>query len=433
MVAPEMQEMATTVHIRLESGATNKHASADGAELSVPSHCGRKALRSVVRSLLSLEDDATSPDFHFAAHVGEARIALRTTLGKLITRHALSPEATLTLIYYEPVPAPARRPSPPPPPQPTWLCAIDARDDGILVTGAMCGTAAVRGVDGATLFSCDSHSAPLKDVAWADSSTFLTAAQDEALRVWSYDADAQNAVATAVFRTEDHGASTSLESVACGGDIAAVGAFDGSLWLLPRCGKPSDTSAAPVGESGKRARVDEAPVDAHRLAGATGLCVPALGFAGSKLMSGGWDSCVRVWDAEAMAQALVLPAGGRPVTGLCGSESGVVATCGGDGAVRLLDSRGEKGVVGACAKKGMHTAIANGIEWVDEGAVAVSAGADGCLRVWDLRAMDVPVHVLRHAEETAGVNVLDVAVAKSEKGRCIASAGSDGLVATFTI
>eukprot|EP00171_Calliarthron_tuberculosum_P011353 IDg11353t1 len=158
MVAPEPRETPTTVHIRLESGASNEHAGADGSELSVPAHCGRKALRSVVRSLLSLEDEPSSPDFHFAAHVGDTRVALRTTLGKLIARHALSGEATLTLIYYEPVPAPARRPQPPPPPQPTWLCAIDARADGeLLLTGAMCGTAAVRNADGAPLFSCDAH------------------------------------------------------------------------------------------------------------------------------------------------------------------------------------------------------------------------------------------------------------------------------------
>lgn len=425
MGAPEAPS-PTSVHIRLSCEASDEYKSADGAELSIPTHCGRKALRSVLRSLLSLPDEPTSADFHFALFVGEKRVPVRTTLSKLLLRYSLSAEATLKLSYYEPINAPTRKP-PTAPPHPTWLSTVDARSDGTLLTGSMNGLTTVRRLDGTTIAECSAHNAPVKAVAWGctDDAVFITTGQDEAARVWRYTEN--EATTVAIFRTEDAGAAATLEAATSYADTGAISAFDGAIWLLPRL----STYELPSPTNGKRSIVDEAPLNALRLALPTSLCVPTLSFVEeSRLLSGGWDSCVRVWDTVTSSQTLVLPAGGRPVTGLCAAPSGVVATCGADGAIRILDSRGDKGVVAACTKKGAHSSVANAVKWVQNDMVAVSCGADASIRVWDLRAIDVPVHILQHAENA---NALDVAVATSDNGRFIASVGSDGQVSTFAV
>lgn len=437
MVA-ETMETPSTVLIRLKSAvASGEHSAADGAELSVPTHCGRKALRSIVRELLSLEDTPESPDFHFLVHAPSGTEALRTPLGKHIARRSLSVEATLELTYYLPVPTPSRVPDTAPPSH-SWLSSVALHVHGdtlTVLTGSFNGEPSVRR-GGELVAECDAHKAPVKAVAWTPSGGhFLSAGQDEAVRVWSFDHANSAAGAVGILRAEDLGVSTGFESLAVGviggSPLAAVAGFDGSIWTLPKCGVPDSAPASDAVR--KRGRTAEQPVRAQPLAPSTGLCVPSITFAGSNLFSAGWDGVVRVWDVAESSDAVVLPAGGRPVTGVVASEAGIAFTCGNDGAVRVLDRRTESGVVAACKRKGMHSRTANDVDWVTDGAVAASAGADGTVRLWDLRAVDVPVHVLEHKQGDASVNVLGVASGKEGDRTVVVSAGSDGCLATFTV
>ena len=365
-------------------------------QLSVPSHCGRKALRAVVQQLLSL-GDGDAPDFHFLVAVDTSGIPLRTTLGKFLVRHKLSSESVLHVTYYLPLPPPEKR-SPEAPPLPSWLSCLSAHG-GKLLAGSYCGAVSVDGelVTGA-------HAAPVKSVAWTnDGQHFLTVGQDECVRMW----DGEKRAEVGVLRAEDVGACSSFEAVATAQGVAAAGAFDGSVWLLPQGDAPSQA------------------IEAVRLGEATGLCVGSAVFDGPKsLFTGGWDGVVRAWDIVAASLSSVIPAGGRSVTGVCVAKSACVVSAV-DGAVRVLDARGEQGVVAACKRRGAHNAAANDVACVAENAV-VTGGADGEVKMWDLRAMNDPVHSMKHGD--GNVNVLAVTGLDNV---VIASAGSDGKIAKF--
>ncbi|CDF37251.1 unnamed protein product [Chondrus crispus] len=98
-----------------------------------------------------------------------------------------------------------------------------------------------------------------------------------------------------------------------------------------------------------------------------------------------------------------------------------------DGGVRLVDAREGKGVVAACGRKGAHRGVVTDACWMVAGKSAVSGGGDGSVRLWDVRALMTPAHIMERVHE--GGKSLAVAAAGEE----VFSAGADGKVARFRV
>lgn len=425
------------IPIRLIAGVQDASLRvADGTELSVPSRMGRKALRDLLHHLLGLTSGG--PDFHFLAAGG---VALRTTLGKFISRRSLSTEAALELTYFLPLPPPERE-------APVgvckeWLAALSVFEgEGGMpraVVGSYSGCPGVVGPSGELVreegVREEAHAAPIKAVAWlADGKAFVTAGHDGVAKLWSYDGvdggdGAASAGVQAVFRSADIGNATPFESVAAstrdGRDIVALGAANGSICILDDLVGARDVER--VAENGKRKQVDVAELAAKHL-GLTSadLSVTSVKWQGGNLLSAGLDGMVRVWDTASSAVQSSIPGGGKAIMAMEESSASLVVAAA-DGLVRVLDPRDGEGVVSTTGREKSHAGMASDVTWIVRDASFASGGLDGSVRAWDMRALGTPMHVVQEVHGKAGRS-LALGCASHEGKKLVFSAGEDGHV-----
>jgi NLE (NUC135) domain/WD domain, G-beta repeat len=438
---PKPAPPADDVPIRLVAGVADAALrGADGAELTVPSRMGRKALRDLVQHLLGLADDPTAPrpDFHFLAPGG---VALRTTLAKFIARRGLSTEAALVLTYYLALPEPER-------PEAVclsndWLADVAIYEGWgggavpLLLVGSYSGCPAVS-TPGGVLVAEEAvrgaaHRAPVKGVAWlADGQGFVTASHDETVQLWAYrhgvEAAACGAEVCGVFRAAEVASGVCFESVAAtsrgGKDLVALGASNGSLWMLEEV-EAARSARDAGGTDGKRKGVEVAEISARQLGVCSAdLSVASLRWRGDELVSAGLDGMVRVWDPDSAVVKLSIPGGGKSLTGLTHSEQSFLVSAA-DGVVRLLDAREGKGVVGSSSRGKGHAGMATDVAWIVQDASFASGGLDGSVRAWDMRAFDAPVHVVEGVHGK-GARSLSLECCTYEGRATVFSAGEDG-------
>lgn len=435
------------VPIRLHAGVSSQDLqAADGAELTVPIQMGRKGLRNLVYHLLGLAEgkESNRPDFHFLALNKEP---LRTSLEKFLTNRGLSTETILDLTYYIPLPQPKRE-------EPLkisedWLSSVHAVQDSdsalLLLTGSYNGLPAVS-----TEASCiasesasldGSHRGPIKGVAWLlDGNAFVTASQDETVKIWGLDRSNETAHVLGVYNSSDISQPTSFESVASnatsGKNLVALGGADGSVWLLADIEESIDFESG-IAENddkpmSKRRRPMLHEIHAQHLGVTTpDLSVAKLKWKDADLVTAGMDSMVRVWNTESCAISTSIPAGGKPITGLAVSSDSI-AVCGFDGAIRLLDPREGKGVVASTGKNRSHTGAATDVSWIVASLYLASGGVDGCVRAWDVRSLSAALHTVENVHGENGRS-LSLASGNIRDRHYTFSAGSDGYLQSISL
>jgi WD40 repeat protein len=118
--------------------------------------------------------------------------------------------------------------------------------------------------------------------------------------------------------------------------------------------------------------------DAPAVFGAAGGAVRAVAFAGSRLVSGGDDGVLRVWDGAGPAPTRTL-AVGVPLVMLAAAPGGRYVVSGGvEGYLRLHDLEAS----GRDERLKWHAATITGLAWA--GTTLVSGDAQGRLALWDL-------------------------------------------------
>jgi WD40 repeat protein len=415
---------------------------ADGAELTVPASMGRKALRNIVHHLLGFTDEgdasAARPDLHFL--VGKTE-PLRTTLELYLERRGLSSETTLELTYYIPMPPPER-------PDPSsisneWLSSIDVmrgHDGGafLALVGSYSGAPSIVGASDCVVPECDladgAHRAPIKAVAWLPTANaFVTAGHDAVAKIWSYSPEEKSASVCALFRSDDVTQEVLFETAAAtlraDKQLVALGASDGSVWLLDDLADTlaAASAVAPAEASAKRKKTDVQEIGAQHI-GSTSkdLTVTRVGWRNEELATAGLDGMLRFWDVDSSAVKVSVPGGGKALTAMCISDASCVVGCA-DGAVRLLDGRDGKGVVAVSLKGKGHAGIVSDVTWLSTDATMASGGLDGAVRVWDMRAFGAPVHIVNHVH---GENARSLALCSGvvDQKRMLLSAGEDGHV-----
>lgn len=429
---------APSVHIRLKAAVHDSSLrAAHGVELSVPQTLGRKGLRNLLHHLLN--EPESRPEFHFLA----ASEPLRSTLDKFLLRRNLSTEATLELTYYLPLPAPES--DSPHVASQEWLSAVDVIKDTHLVDPLVL-AASYSGCP--SVFAGDddiiaedamrdfAHRSAIKDVAWLPShSHFVSASNDQSIRLWSFNLAEKSARPVAVFRSDEAGPPFAFDSVAVSSQTsskpvaAAMGGADGSVWVIPGLLAQGEDATDPTLSSGvKRKSRDERMLSASRIGvTATDLSVSSIQWHGEDVITAGWDGLVHRWDVGACATTVSIPCGGKSVTSVSVSDSSMLVSAV-DGAVRLVDARDGKGVVAACGRRGSHRGIVADACWLTSTQSAVSAGLDGSLRFWDMRSMLLPTHIVENVHGPGG-RCLSVSVLQKDDRHHVFSAGSDGRVA----
>ncbi|GET35472.1 nSTAND1 domain-containing NTPase [Microseira wollei] len=144
----------------------------------------------------------------------------------------------------------------------------------------------------------------------------------------------------------------------------------------------------------------------------------ALGPDGQRIVSGGEDGTVRLWDSSGKAI-------GSPLLGHQGSVISValspdgqrIVSGGADGTVRLWDSSGK--AIGSPIKA--HQGIVSSVALSPDGQRIVSGGADGTVRLWDSSGKAIGSPLLGHQGIVSSV-------ALSPDGQRIVSGGEDGTV-----
>ncbi len=173
----------------------------------------------------------------------------------------------------------------------------------------------------------------------------------------------------------------------------------------------------------------KAPELVQTLTGHSGS-VRALAFApeGGRLVSGGDDRSLRLWEAESGRQLGRLDNVGCGVKAVAFGPRGTFLFGGGDreqagdGGVHVWDLAGGKEAAPLLG----HDNWVAGLAVVPGGRLALSAGFDKTVRVWDLEAGKEGGKFTGH---TSGVNAVSV----SADGRLAASGGSDQMVRLWEV
>ena len=374
-----MDTSPRSLQIRLKAGVSDSGLrGAHNATLSVPSTVGRKALTKLLQALLNLSDPIS---FHYILF----EEPLRTTLDKFLSRRNLSFEQTVEVTYYLPLPEPRKHT--PQPASKEWISSIHALSQVNVLAGSYSGAPIVPFGEAPLLEASsigNSHKSGIKAVRWLDNGEhFVTASLDRTMRIWKREGGTAETVAT--FESEQTEHPTIFQSLDVNNEYIAAGAEDGSIWLFP--------SEPPRAETAKRPRTQS--LSGTRMAAVSSLPISSVCWEENNLVSSGWDALARVWDVNRMSESVAIPCGGKPVTSLSVGSTYIISSV--DGAVRLVDKRNGKGVVGACSKLGAHKGVVSSVKWVREG-VAVSCGFDSTMRFWDVRNMLSPSHIVKVGE-----------------------------------
>ena len=250
----------------------------------------------------------------------------------------------------------------------------------LVVTVALAASAAADGL------RLDEHGGPVRGLAFApDGGHLLSASFDYSVLLW--DARAGTVETTLL----GHEAAVNAVAWLPNGRAASVG-DDGALVLW----RPEDGSAL-------------ARVDAHK-----GRAV-ALAVApdGARIVTGGWDGTVAVWDAAGAPQEAI-PAGAN-VNAVAFGQDGALFAAGHDGVVRIW--RSADGVqLGTLEGHGFPV---NALAVAPDGRTLASASTDETVRLWDLATGETRATLYGHEGPV-------LALAFAPDGQTLASGGADG-------
>jgi WD40 repeat protein len=266
------------------------------------------------------------------------------------------------------------------------------------------------------VFGLHGHTSAVAGVAVASrGGRFATAGWDRTARLWSTEGGADQSPVT----LRGHADRVLCVAIRADGGLAASGDANGAIRLWDLRGR----GVADFGELIGDVYVDGTAV--------------AYSPDGRRLAAAGWhlreidegraetEGEVRIWDLSAPERGeprlLHGHRRGRALDVAFQPGGSLLATAGGDGAVRLWDSSAG----GQVAELLGHKGEANGLAFRPDGKVLASAGKDGTVRLWDVAGRR---NVRVHRGHDGEVN----RVAYAPDGATVASAGKDGTVRLWT-
>ncbi|KAL9103763.1 MAG: hypothetical protein Q9163_001222 [Psora crenata] len=221
------------------------------------------------------------------------------------------------------------------------------------------------------------HTDTVRCLAFYSPTSFISASRDTTLKLWSLtvDADADACIATLSGHTEP------IISLAVDPTfrLAVSGSHDGTcrVWNLAAHGACLATLVGHKKEVRAVAFALGAPAEKE----------DGSGGKGQRVVSGGVDGKVMVWDAWSGARVAVLD-GHRALVGHVlavtdgGGDGGTIVTAGADGAIRAWELGCEWRLRWALTEAHEYAVTSVKVE----GGYMVSGGSDGRVRLWELEA-----------------------------------------------
>jgi len=316
--------------------------------------------------------------------------------------------------------------------------ALFSPDGQTLVTTSSAGTAVLWDVATGAQSLVLAHGAPVVAAAFfPDGKRLVTAARDRTVKVWDVGNGSLLSTGSFVADPDAGGPTPALLAVAvdrrgavlvarADGSVAIVDAASGAVDETFQ--RPLDTEAAAFSAGGTRL-LAEAGGDLHVLelpSRSDRLIAPAVGPAAALAISSdgrrglfaGRDGRITVFDLDAAATLFTAPASAAEIVDVALSPDGAIAlSASRDYSFRLWDVYAGRPVPHA-AGRAIHA-----LAFVGNGRIA-SGGADGEVRLWDLRARSADV-LGKHA---GAVYALAAFGAET-----VVSAGDDGTLRFFDL
>jgi len=323
---------------------------------------------------------------------------LRTTLDAYITENGISSESIITLEYV--------RAAVPPKflsafQHDDWVSSIAVSPSvgaaqSVILSGSYDGIARVWNQSGLVLCEAGGHTSSIKSVKWLDSESFITSSMDRTIRFWRYRGD--SVVEASVKPVAEYiGHKSTVEDIVVNTAAKRMlsASADGNVGVWSTVPKESPEAAAenPPVQMKKRKLVQTGPkvLQCGALAQLQGHMSPVSGvaFAPQDATVGysvSWDHTIRTWDLATMI-LVDTKTTQHPILSLCPLPSLNLLACGSSARHILLhDPRVSASGISAATLRGDQNAVVGlsgnpANEWE-----MASAGHDGTVRVWDVRA-----------------------------------------------
>lgn len=362
------------------------------APILVPSNLKRYGLSQIINHLL---DTAAPIPFDFLT--GGA--FLRTSLDTHLQSNGLSAESVITLEYVRAVVPPKFQAAFQ---HDDWVSSVStAVSDGDntltkILSGSYDGIARVWNLSGQVLAEAPGHNSAIKSAKWLDNAQFVTSSMDRTLRLWSYSDDAITPIAELL----GHKATVENIAVHYASHRILSASVDSTVGLWST--ETSESPAAPTDvlppKPKKRKIAASAAVVAAAAApryGPLGLLsghsspVSAVTFDPKDptvAYSVSWDHTIRTWDLS--TQALVdTRTTQHPILSVCALPGLSLLACGSSARhITLHDPRASASTVATSTLRGHTNAVSSLCADGQSEWQMVSAGHDGTVRVWDVRA-----------------------------------------------
>lgn len=364
------------------------------APILVPSNLKRYGLSQIINHLL---DTTTPVPFDFLT--GGA--FLRTSLDSYLQQNGLSAESVITLEYVRAVVPPKFQAAFQ---HDDWVSSVSTAiinsDKNLtrILSGSYDGIARVWNLSGQVLAEAPGHTAAIKSAKWIDPGTsFVTSSMDRGLRLWSYADDATSATITPIAELLGHKAT--VENIAVHSTshriLSASADSTVGLWsTLVEESPAAPTDVLPPKPKKRKTATAAAAASAPRY-GPLGLLaghsspVSAVTFDpkdATVAYSVSWDHTIRTWDLP--TQTLVdTRTTQHPVLSICALPTLSLLACGSSARhITLHDPRASASTVATSTLRGHTNAVSALCADRDSEWQMVSAGHDGTVRVWDVRA-----------------------------------------------
>jgi len=371
---------------------------------NVPASINSSGLNTLVQGLLDNVEDK-SLEFEWLC-LGEL---LRGKLSEHVSkRNDITAETVIELEYIEK--------NLPPEPQISanhddWVSSVAVLDN-LVLTGCYDNTVNLWTLEGQKTLVIPSHSGPVKDVAWLDQETFVSASHDQTVNMFHWNRETNSVEGLNTCRGHER----SVECVAVwgGGEtskrVFATGSFDNTvkLWGGRLVGEdqeqvPDGGTQAKKAKSGAGRGVTRTPLKTlggHKEA-VSGLAWLAAG----ELASASWDHTIKIWDMEmgGLKGELV---GNKAFFSISYSNlNKTMLASSADRSVRLYDPRSQEGSL-VKAVFTSHVGWVSSVSWAPQSEnLFISASHDHLVKMWDQRSYKTPLYELTgHSEKVLCCN-----------------------------